>query len=120
MEQGAQGHFKDLEQAFGRADIKTFDKIIKKMMKDPRQVEDMIPVGEIEEAMKNKFYQGFSLGERVKEGIAQALRDEYGLEVEELEAIMKDRKFTSRTNQSYIRHLKSYTNELKLLKKIQA
>ena len=68
--------------------------------------------------MQSKFYAGYSLAPEVKETIKIGLEDEYDIDINELDELLKDQHFTHKVNNSYQRLMKAYSDDLKLLKKI--
>lgn len=111
--------FKNLEQEFGREDVQTFEKIIKDLLSDQLLVEDLISKEELDQAMNQKLYAGFSMAPTIRVQIKDALKDEYDIDLDELEQILGDKHYLRHMNKYYKKHLKSYKEALKESIKLQ-
>jgi hypothetical protein len=105
--------FKNLEHELGREDIQTFEKIIQDLIQGMIRVEDLIPKEELDKIMSEKFYAGFSLSKEVIATYKNALEDEYGLDLDQLQRHIEDKRYFKSVNNSYKDYLRRYRDTLK-------
>lgn len=93
--------FKDLESYYGANDTDFFNKIVFDILEDKLQLQDIYDEARLTEALKSRFLTGFTMGKEVKETIKKAHFDEFSLNPEQINEILRDKTQTKHMGEKY-------------------